>query len=92
MKKITMNETRKSVLEALANAQEPLSLAEISALIGKDVKSGSTNALVAAGLIKVVGEKEVQVVRTVKVNAYAIGDITLEDLENANKQEEKEEA
>lgn len=92
MKKITMNETRKSVLEALANAQEPLSLAEIGALIGKDVKSGSTNALVAAGLIKVVGEKEVQVVRTVKVNAYAIGDITLEDLESASKQEEKKEA
>ena len=90
MKKITMNETRKSVLEALANAQEPLSLAEIGEAINKKVSSGTTNPLVSAGLLKVVGEKEVQVVRTVKVNAYALGDITVEDLDKENKEKKGE--
>ena len=82
--KITMNETRKAILDLLANATEPLSLAEIGEAINKKVSSGTTNPLVSAGLLKVVGEKEVQVVRTVKVNAYALGDITIEDLNKEN--------
>ena len=82
--KITMNETRKAILDLLANATEPLSLAEIGEAINKKVSSGTTNPLVSAGLLKVVGEKEVQVVRTVKVNAYALGDITVEDLNKEN--------
>ena len=90
--KITMNETRKAILDLLKGAQEPLTLAEISTLIDKKVSSGTTNPLVSAGLLKIVGEKEVQVVRTVKVNAYALGDVTIEDLESASKQEEKKEA
>ena len=79
-----MNETRKAILDLLANATEPLSLAEIGEAINKKVSSGTTNPLVSAGLLKVVGEKEVQVVRTVKVNAYALGDITVEDLNKEN--------
>lgn len=88
--KITMNETRKAILDLLANATEPLSLAEISEAINKKVSSGTTNPLVSAGLLKVVGEKEVQVVRTVKVNAYALGDITVEDLDKENKEKKGE--
>lgn len=88
--KITMNETRKAILDLLANATEPLSLAEIGEAINKKVSSGTTNPLVSAGLLKVVGEKEVQVVRTVKVNAYALGDITVEDLDKENKEKKGE--
>ena len=87
--KITMNETRKAILDLLKGAQEPLTLAEISTLIDKKVSSGTTNPLVSAGLLKIVGEKEVQVVRTVKVNAYALGDVTIEDL-NKEVAEKKE--
>ena len=85
-----MNETRKAILDLLANATEPLSLAEIGEAINKKVSSGTTNPLVSAGLLKVVGEKEVQVVRTVKVNAYALGDITVEDLDKENKEKKGE--
>ena len=88
--KITMNETRKAILDLLANATEPLSLAEIGEAINKKVSSGTTNPLVSAGLLKVVGEKEVQVVRTVKVNAYALGDITVKDLDKENKEKKGE--
>lgn len=87
--KITMNETRKAILDLLKGAQEPLTLAEISTLIDKKVSSGTTNPLVSAGLLKIAGEKEVQVVRTVKVNAYALGDVTIEDL-NKEVAEKKE--
>ena len=88
--KITMNETRKAILDLLKGAQEPLTLAEISTLIDKKVSSGTTNPLVSAGLLKIVGEKEVQVVRTVKVNAYALGDVTIEDLNKEVTAEKKE--
>ena len=53
--KITMNEKRTAVIETLKNATAPMTLAEISNAAGVEVKSGTTNAMVKAGLIKVAG-------------------------------------
>lgn len=72
-KKITMNAVRKSVIEVLAVAQEPMTLAEIGAKIGCPVKSGTTNAMVAAGIIKVAGKKTVTVMKPKENATYSVG-------------------
>ena len=79
--KITMNEKRNAVIEVLKNAAEPLTLAEISAAANNDIKTGTTNAMVSAGLIKKVGTKKVAKTVYVEVATYSIGDKTIEDLE-----------
>ena len=38
MMKVNMNETRKAVLGVLKEAKEPMTLAEISAVLGADVR------------------------------------------------------
>ena len=77
--KITMNEKRTAVIEALKNATTPMTLAEIANKAGVEVKSGTTNAMVKAGLIVVSGEREIVCPacghkHTVK--EYSLGDLT----------------
>ena len=77
--KITMNEKRTAVIETLKNATAPMTLAESSNAAGVEVKSGTTNAMVKAGLIVVSGEREIVCPacghkHTVK--EYKIGDLT----------------
>lgn len=84
--KISMNEKRIAVIETLKNATAPMTLAEIANAAGVEVKSGTTNAMVKAGLIVVAGEREIVCPacghkHTVK--EYAIGDLTA--LEKAEK-------
>lgn len=69
---IKMNETRVAVVEALKNASEPLTLGEISALVGKEVKTGTTNAMVSAGMLRKVGTKKVAKVVYVEVATYEL--------------------
>lgn len=52
--KIVMNETRTKVIEVLKNANRAMTLAEISAEAGVKVSSGTTNGMVAAGMISAV--------------------------------------
>ena len=73
-KKVVMNETRKGVIEVLKGATEPMTLAEISEKIGKKVVSGTTNAMLQAGYIKVVGTKKIPVITYREVSVYALGD------------------
>ena len=77
--KITMNEKRTAVIETLKNATAPMTLAEIANVAGVEVKSGTTNAMVKAGLIVVAGEREI-VCPTCghkhKVKEYTLGDLT----------------
>lgn len=73
--KIKMNPTREKVLEVLKKAEKPLTLAEISERAGIEVKSGSTNALITAGLIKIDGEVKVPVVRYEPRKIYTLGNI-----------------
>ena len=73
--KIVMNEKRTAVLNALKNATEPMTLNEIAEVIGAEkVATGTTNPMIEAGYIKVVGTKRVPVVTYREVNVYAIGD------------------
>ena len=71
---IKMNEKREGVLKVLKNADKALTLAEISELVGSEVKSGTTNAMVAAGLIRKVGTRKVAKTTYVEVAEYAIGE------------------
>lgn len=85
--KIVMNEKRKAVLGALKNATEPMTLNEIAEKIGVEkVATGTTNPMIEAGYIKVVGTKKVPVITYREVNVYAIGD-TEPETEKENKGE-----
>lgn len=76
--KVVMNEVRKNVVEVLKNASAPMTLNEIASAMGVEkVASGTTNAMVSAGLIKAVGVKRVPVVKYVEVNVYEIGDLSV---------------
>lgn len=87
--KIVMNEKRTAVLNALKNATEPMTLNEIAEVIGAEkVATGTTNPMIEAGYIKVVGTKRVPVVTYREVNVYAIGDTEpATENENENKGE-----
>lgn len=73
--KIVMNEKRTAVLGALKNATEPMTLNEIAEVIGAEkIATGTTNPMIEAGYIKVVGTKRVPVITYREVNVYTIGD------------------
>lgn len=52
---LIMNDLRKRVVDVLKNSDKALSLDDISEKLGVVVKSGTTNAMKACGLLKVVG-------------------------------------
>lgn len=58
-KKNQMNERQVAVINALKASEKALTLAEISGIVGFEVKSGTTNTLVKRGAIKVVGERTI---------------------------------
>lgn len=72
--KIKMNPKREAVINALKDAEKPMTLAELSEIVGEEVKSGTTNAMVTAGLIKKVGTRKVAKTVYVEVAEYAIGE------------------
>lgn len=72
--KIKMNPIREKVLSVLKEADGEMTLAEISAAAGVEVKTGTTNAMLTAGLIKKVGTKKVAKTVYVEVATYAIGE------------------
>jgi transcriptional regulator of NAD metabolism len=85
--KVVMNEKRTAVLTVLKNATEPMTLNEIAEKIGAEkVATGTTNPMIEAGYIKVVGTKKVPVITYREVNVYAIGD-TEPETEKENKGE-----
>lgn len=72
--KIKMNPIREKVLAVLKEADGEMTLAEISEAAGVEVKTGTTNAMLTAGLIKKVGTKKVAKTVYVEVATYAIGE------------------
>lgn len=76
-KKNQMNERQVAVINALKASDKALTLAEISGIVGFEVKSGTTNTLVKRGAIKVVGERTIVCEccgHKHKVKEYTIGD------------------
>lgn len=82
--KITMNETRKNIIECLKNAESPMTLREIAVAIGVEkIASGTTNPLVNAGVLVNSADKTIECPcchKKDKLKTYAIGDLSL--LEN----------
>lgn len=72
-----MNEKRNQVVEVLKGAAEPMTLSEISAKIGTEIKTGTTNAMVASGAIRKVGTKKVAKTVYVEVATYELGDVNV---------------
>lgn len=75
-KNIAKTELRDKVLKVLQESAEPLTLAEISAKVGVKINSGTTNVLVAEGILINGEDKMVEVVKKEPRKTYAIGDIT----------------
>ena len=76
-KKTQMNERQVAVIKALKASDKALTLAEISGIVGFEVKSGTTNTLVKSGIIKVAGKRTVVCEycgHKHTVNEYTIGE------------------
>lgn len=74
-KKLTINETEQAILNALESAKEPLTLAEISKIVGKKLVSGNINALLTSKGKVVKGEdKEITYQAKKKVATYKLAD------------------
>ena len=83
--KITMNEKRTAVINTLKNATTPMTLGEIANKAGVEIKSGTTNAMVKAGLIVVAGEREIicpACGHKHTVKEYKIGNLTAIEKDN----------
>ena len=75
--KNTLNEKQIAILNILNAATEFMTLAEISAQVGFDVKSGTTNSLVKKGYMAIAGIREIVCPccgRKTKVKEYTIGE------------------
>lgn len=74
--KVVMNEKRVKIVNVLKGASKPMTLAEISEAVGEEVKTGTTNAMVTAGVIVKAGVREVKCPvcgRVHKVAEYTMG-------------------
>ena len=69
---VNYTDTEKKILTALENADHALTLAELSDVLGMEVKSGNINALVKKGNVEKSGEREVIVQAKRKVGEYSI--------------------
>ena len=56
-KKLTDKQTK--IVTILKESEKPMTLAEIGAVLGEPVKSGTTNTLVTRKIIKIVGERTI---------------------------------
>lgn len=70
-KTINYTENEKKILNALADADHAMTLAELSTALGFEVKSGNINALVKKGNVEKSGEREVIVQAKRKVGEYS---------------------
>ena len=74
--KLVMNEKRTAIVNTLKASDKPMTLAEISAVVGFEVKSGTTNTLIKAGVMVATGKREIvcpMCGSKHKVNEYVFG-------------------
>jgi transcriptional regulator of NAD metabolism len=78
--KVIMNEKRQAIVNVLKGANEPMTLNEIAMKMGVEkIASGTTNAMLEAGIIKVAGTKRVPIVSYREVNVYEMGEMPAEN-------------
>ena len=70
-KTVNYTDTEKKIVDALANADHALTLAELSEKLGMEMKSGNINALVKKGNVEKTGEREIVVQAKRKVGEYS---------------------
>lgn len=70
-KTVNYTETEKKILNALETADRPLTLAELTDMLGMEIKSGNINALVKKGNVEKSGEREIIVQAKRKVGEYS---------------------
>ena len=63
-------ETESAILATMKNADEPMTLAQISEAMGRSLISGNINGLVTKGNISIAGEVEVPCMSKKKVSKY----------------------
>lgn len=56
-KEFKLNEKQTAILKVLNGAESPMTLAELGAAAGFEVKSGTTNNLVKRGYMEAVGKR-----------------------------------
>lgn len=84
--KLAVNEMRKGVVNTLANSNEAMTLAEVAKAMGVEkVNTGTTNAMVNAGVLVKVGTKRVAKTVYVEVATYALGENAEAFMAEANK-------
>lgn len=70
-KTVNYTDTEKKIVTALETADRPLTLAELTDMLGMEIKSGNINALVKKGNVEKSGEREVIVQAKRKVGEYS---------------------
>lgn len=68
----TPNETQKTFLGALADGKVK-SLRQINAELGKEIKTGSVNALITKGLVRSIADGVEYTAKVVETRTYADG-------------------
>lgn len=69
-KEIVRSVEAEAIVNTLKESGESMTLAEISAVAGMDLKTGHLSSGRAAGLIEADGEKEIQVLAKKSVKTY----------------------
>ena len=66
------NEIQKLFMETLKGSETPLTLAEVSEIVGQEIKSGSINTLIGKGLV-VTQDTEIECLIVRKDNGKVVG-------------------
>lgn len=70
-KTVNYTDTERKILTALETADRALTLAELTDMLGMEIKSGNINALVKKGNVEKSGEREIIVQAKRKVGEYS---------------------
>ena len=71
-KPFEMNDNQKTIYNTLKDATEGMTLAEINAANGTDIKSGSMNALLAQGIVAIAGERAGECATHRKIKVFGL--------------------
>lgn len=70
-KTVNYTDTERKILTALETADHAMTLAELTDMLGMEIKSGNINALVKKGNVEKSGEREIIVQAKRKVGEYS---------------------
>lgn len=71
-KPFEMNDNQKTIYNTLSGTAEGMTLAEINAANGTDIKSGSMNVLLTQGIVAIAGERAITVTTNRKIKVFGL--------------------